>query len=496
VVTAQIRGPALVYSQPIKTWRLGVYSDTTGWPTCGTYHEGRIWLGGVVSNRFDACVSNGLIGAQINMAPTGPTGIVAPNNAISYVCTGEDSNQFLWMKPDQQGILCGTQAGEWLISAPAAGPLAPLNCRAVRVTKIGCANVEPHRAEHTLLFLQRFGRKVMEYFADVYSGKFSAPNLSKHAKHLTTTGIAEIAYQQELAPTIWARRTDGILIGAIYQRDTLTTSQGPNIIGWHRHSLGSGRLVESLCVGPSQGGNLDTLSLVTNDPLTGTRHIEMMGDLLDEGFVLTDCCFLDNAIAPTSHVVTDLSGSSYGSLQLNGLWAHNGKTVTAYVAGLDCGDFTVSNGSITIPFGDGVSDGAGSGLLTAALVNSFATLPAFVGFPYNSDGQLVRPVTQADTGAQSGPGYAKIGRQHRVAAQLYGAVNGSVSFGTGFVKLYPAKLTTPSGIKYTVQQQWSGIWRDNSDSLLDFDGMISWRVTRTAPLFVMSVGGFDSKADV
>lgn len=496
VITAQIRGPAMVYNQTIRTWRAGVYSDTTGWPTCGAYHEGRLWLGGVISNRFDASVSNGINGTQLDFTPTGPDGTVAGNNAISYVCTGEDSNQILWMTPDQQGVLFGTKAGEWLISAPSAGPLAATNIKAVRVTKIGCANIEPRRAEHTLLFVQKFDRKLMEYFADVFSGKFTAPNLSERAKHLTVSGIAEFAYQQELAPTIWARRNDGSLVGAIYKRDTLTTSQGPNIIGWHRHRLGSFRTVESLCVGPSVNGNLDTLSMVTNDAATGVRHIELMTDLLDEGFALTDCWFLDDGIVPTSTVVQAApTGGPYGSLLVNGLWPHNGKTVSAFIAGLDCGDFVVANGSITIPFGDSVSAGTANGLFTAALVASFTVLPAVVGFTYTSDGQLVRPVTQADTGTQAGPGFAKLGRQHRAAAQLYGMVNGSISFGTDFVTMYPAKLRYPNDVPYTIQQQWSGIWRDQVNSVLDFDGMISWRISRPLPAFVMAVGGFDTKAD-
>lgn len=495
VVTAQIRGPALLYNQLIRTWRIGVYSDTTGWPTCGTYHEGRIWLGGVVSNRFDASVSNGLNGVQLNFAPTGPTGVVAGNNAISYVCTGEDSNQILWKTPDQQGVLFGTKAGEWLISAPSAGPLAPANIRAVRVTKIGCANIEPRRAEHTLLIVQKFGRKVVEYFADVFSGKFTAPNLSERAKHLTVNGIAEIAYQQELAPVMWARRNDGALIGATYKRDTLTTSQGPTIIGWHRHALGSGRTLESLCTGPSVGGNLDTLSMITNDAGTGVRHIEVMTDLLDEGFALTDGWFLDDAIVPSSTLV-QAGGGPYGSLLVNGLWALNGKTVTAFIAGLDCGDYTVASGSITVPFGDGVSGGTAQGLFTAALVQSFSTtLPAVVGFTYTSDGQLVRPVTQADSGSQAGPGWAKIGRLHMAGVQLYGAVNGSISLGTDFATLDPIRLRTPNDVPYTIQQQWSGIARQEFNSTLDFDGRICWRISRPYPAFVIAVGGFDSKAD-
>ncbi len=541
VITAQIRGPALLYNQTINTWQLGVYSDTTGWPTCGAYHEGRIWLGGVVSNRFDACVSNGFAGTEIDFTPTSPDGTVSASNSISYICDGEDSNLIEWFMPDQQGLLFGSQAGEWLIAAPGAGALAPNNIRAVRVTRIGCGNTEPRRAEHTVLFIQKFGRKLMEYFPDVFSGKFTAPHLSERFRHLTVNTMLEIAYQQELAPIVWMRRADGALIGATYKRDTLMTSQGPTIIGGHRHQLGSGRTVESICTGPSVGGNLENLSLLTNDPSTGIRHIEIMNDLLDENFQLVNCAFLDNAIVPSSTEVnlgTGLSaawsalttyaagafvtyngneyvsiatgnlnnipsaaGSTswlatpYGSLTVNGLWDHNGKTVTAFIAGLDCGDFVVVSGSIHIPFGDGVSGGTASGLFTPTLVNSFATLPALAGFTYNSDGQLVRPVTQADTGAREGPGFGKLGRQHRAAAMLYGCVNGSISFGTDFSTLYPAKLLQPNGTPYTPQQLWKGIWRDNVNSIYDFDNMISFRVSRPLPAFVIAVGGFDAKAD-
>src|SRR5262249_55082145 len=35
-ITVEILGPALLYTTPIRTWRLGLYSNTTGWPTCGT----------------------------------------------------------------------------------------------------------------------------------------------------------------------------------------------------------------------------------------------------------------------------------------------------------------------------------------------------------------------------------------------------------------------------------------------------------------------------
>ena len=226
-----ILGPPLLYSQPILTWRIGVFSGTTGYPTCGGYSDdGRIWLGGAVANRFDTSVSNGISinsGSTISFAPTDQFGEVLDTSAISYVLNSDGTNPILWFEPDAQGMLMGTQAGEWLATAPTAGPITPTNIAARRVTRIGGAFVEPRRTEHTLVFVQRYGQKLMEDFADVFSGKFSAPNLADKAQHITAPGIAEIGYCSSATPIIWGRGNDNSLFGVTYKRDTLTTSQGP-----------------------------------------------------------------------------------------------------------------------------------------------------------------------------------------------------------------------------------------------------------------------------
>jgi len=108
----EILGPALLYTQPITTWRLGAYSNTTGWPTCGTYYEGRIWLGGAIPNRFDACVSNGIEGGTINFAPTDQFGAVAANNGISYTLNSDSVNPMYWLQGEEKGITIDPQAGE------------------------------------------------------------------------------------------------------------------------------------------------------------------------------------------------------------------------------------------------------------------------------------------------------------------------------------------------------------------------------------------------
>lgn len=491
VVTAQIVGDAMLYSGVMRKWRLGVYGGENGWPTCGTYHRGRLWLAGVVDNRADGSKA----GDKFNFAPTAPDGTVAADNAISATFDGPDVNAIFWMEPDQQGIICGTQAGEWLLAPTAPGGFTPTTTGADRVTSIGCANIEPVRTEHTLAFVQKHGRKIMEYFADVYSGKLSAPNLTMKAKHLTVGGVAEIAYQQELAPVIWYRTGEGALRGITYKREKLASQLEPDICGAHRHTLGSGRTVASIAVGPSADGNLDSLALITNDPATGIHHVEVMADLLDEGFVLADAWLLDDAIHPTSCsvVVADVD-LPYGGLKLNGLWAHNGREVTAFIAGLDCGEFTVADGTITVPFGDGVPGGASAALFTEAVVSAIsasfdaAVIPMCVGFSYTKQGQIVRPAQQIESGTRAGPGQFKERRVHRSGAQLYGAINGDLAFGTDFNTLRPVKLTTAGGTKYTPLQPWSGIYRDQIGDVSGFDGMVCWQSSRPLPWMVIAIG--------
>jgi len=499
-VNVEILGPPLLYTTTVATWRLGAFSDTTGYPSVGIYADGRIYLGGAIPNRFDACYANGNIDANglpsgtINFAPTDQYGAVTAAHAISYTFNSDGVNQILWMAGDLQGVLMGTQASEWLVQAPTAGPISPLNIAARNVTRHGGEFIKPARTEHTLVFVKRGGRKLMEFFPDVFSGKFSAPNLADKAEHVVADGVSELAYTSAVSPIIWGRDALGALFGITYKRDSLASSQPPTFYGWHRHTLGSGRVVESLCSGPSTDGDLDTLTMVTNDTSTGIRHVEVLTDVQGELTTLTDGWYLDDAVAPTSIVSTASGGTyGYGSLTLNGLWHLNGKTVQVFIGGLDCGDpgegkafsdFVVASGSVTIPYGDSISAGPGRGLLTHAFVSTNPNI--VVGFTYNSDGQLVRPIAQADTGARNGPAFGKLTRAHRYALKLVNTLG--LSIGGSFAKLLPANFRQANNSPIPALTTFNGISQDTLSDDYSYDGGVCWRVSRPFPATVVVAG--------
>lgn len=345
VVTATIHGDDLLYSAAIHIWRLGVYSNHTGWPTCGVFHEGRLWLAGSVENRVDGSQSND----PFNMAPTAPDGTVADNNAISLIFNADDKNKVVWMVSTDDGIICGTNAGEWIIHASNLNdPLTPTSSQPHRVTVYGCAAVPPVHTGFTLLFVQRHEQAIMEFFTDNFSQRKTALNISLTVKDLMNDGIAEIAHQEENVPILWARTKTGTLLGATYRRIMTGATEEPSFVAWHEHELGSGRVVESISIGPAPQGNVDALSMVTNDPATGIRHVEILVHYFNSNAAYEESWFVDDAVT-ASYAATDSEGGLDGIL-FYGLWHLNDKEVAVSVGGYDIGNFTVTSGQVFVPY--------------------------------------------------------------------------------------------------------------------------------------------------
>lgn len=482
VVTLQIAGPPLLYTSAVRTWRAGAFSDAAGWPKCGTYDKGRMWLSGAVANRFDGSKPNDIF----NFAPTEPDGTVTDASAISYTLNAPAVNAIFWMAPHPQGLIVGTQGGEWLVQAAAANsPLSPTSIRADKVTTIKCANIEPAQCEHTLVLVQKHKRRLMEYFADIFSGKFASPNLTYKAQHITAPGIAEIRYQQDSMPVVWVRLADNTLVGLTYKRDSLISKDGPTISGAHRHTHGASRTVESLAVGPAgDGGELEALSAITSD---GTyRYVEIMGQVFGEEDDLSTAQYLDAAIAAASYV--DLGAT----LKVNGLWGLNGKTARVCVGGLDGGSAVVASGSVTLTYGDGIEN-----LFTAEYVASFAgACPIFAGFAFTSQGQMLRPNAPIESGARQGPGFGKTRRSHRVAASIVNALSGAISFGTTFTKLQPALFKVRNSARLSQAQLYTGIYKETlQDGGEPLDSTLCWEVTGIGPATIAAAGAFLNTED-
>lgn len=196
-----------------------------------------------------------------------------------------------------------------------------------------------------------------------------------------------------------------------------------------------------------------------------------------------------------------------------GLYHLKNDKVSAYICGLDCGDYVVdTHGKIYVPLG---SDAGG--LLTAAFIvandgatgadatdlyfdagggSAWYTIPAVVGRGFNTTGQLLRPQAEADLKTPTGGSLGKLRRAHQFAVLLVDTQPGPW-FGTGFGFLSPLSLRLADGVTPVPETTlYSGVYRATISDTDSFDGGLLWQTLRPGPLTIAAISGYYEASDV
>lgn len=258
----------------ITQWQVGLWSPNDGYPINGTFHEGRLFLLGPVGNRWDASVSNNIFTFSI----TDQYGNVNDNNALGETLNSADV--LFWARPDDRGIVCGAQRGEWLISASVEGDaMTPTNAKARRVTDYRCAAIDPVKAGQSLVFAQFYKKHLFEYLIDSFSNRFQGKPLNDMDMPLTKGNLAELAITLEPTPRVWMRNEDGSLVSCTYRRISRFITEAPLYDAMNPHSVGDGRIVETL-VGSGNPGGGDTACNALLDPSVPPPDPSSDGDYL------------------------------------------------------------------------------------------------------------------------------------------------------------------------------------------------------------------------
>lgn len=180
----------------VTEWRLGVYSTTTGFPSCCMFFEDRLFFAGCTQypQRVDGSQSS----LYDNFAPSSTAGVITDSNAVAFSLNASDVNVVRWMQDDEKGLLIGTVGGEWMLRPSSQSQaLTPTNVTAKRSTAFGSANVQAVRAGRASIYVQRAGRKVRE-LAYVYEvDGFRSPDMTVLSEHISEGGFIYSDYQQE-----------------------------------------------------------------------------------------------------------------------------------------------------------------------------------------------------------------------------------------------------------------------------------------------------------
>lgn len=452
VVTATVLS-TLTNTNAKTAWRLGVWSDTTGFPAAGTFFEDRLFAAGAAT--FPQRLDGSKTGAYTNFSPSANDGTVANDNAVAFTLNADDVNAIKWMAPNEKGLLAGTTRGEWQVKASSLGEaLTPTNIAAKPSTKHGSKAVAPVQAGKAVLFVQRAGRKLRELAYVFEVDGFKAPDMTLLSEHITRPSIEEMAYQEQPQSIVWGVREDGVLLGFTYERDQ-------DVVAWHRHELGGqsdvdGELipvVESVAVVPSPDATKDDVYLVVQRYINGgtKRYIEIMGKIWETEDEQEDAFFLDCGWTRIASPATDT---------VTGLWHLEGETVGVYVDGAKHPDVTITNGTAQLNYN-----------------GSIVTL----GYSYNSDGQTL-PI---EAGAQDGSAQGKTKRIHRVGFWLVDTLG--LKYGMDADNLTEILVRQWGDVAGLATPLFTGVVRERFEGDYDKLGQVFWRADGPFPATVLAV---------
>lgn len=509
-------------------WRLGAWSDTTGYPGCCVFHEDRLFFGGPSSfpQRFDG--SN--VGDYENFAPSSTAGTITDKNAFNLSINANDVNATRWMTTDEKGLLIGSTGGEWIVRPSSLGEaLTPTNVSVKRASSFGSANIQPLTVGRAALYVQRSSRKLRElnYFYDVDG--FQSNDMTVLAEHISGPGFTQLAYQKEPQSLIWAVRSDGVLCALTYERDIEKLEAG-----WSRHILGgvsdsasNDAIVESIAVIPSSDGTSSALWLTVKRYINGStvRYVEYMTPLFNDLIDQQDSVFLDSALTyddpitvsgatKTNPVVitanshgfsngdtvrftevagmTDLNGETYtvanvaaNTFELSGI---NGTGFGEYISGGEVRKEVTTISGLWHLVGQSVSILADGAVLPNATVSALGQVTLSskstvvqLGLSYTSRGQLPR----LEAGSANGTSLGKTKRTHRVGFLLHRTLGFSI--GMDFDSLDVITFRTSSDPMSRAPELFSGITSQLISGDYDFENQVCWEQTQPLPGLILAV---------
>lgn len=194
VVTGQIEvdfpsvGPIAAGQWEYETGYEAVWSGSKGWPSCGTFHQNRLWVansgerpqtlwGSQVSNFFDFNVDQGNDDDAIDVT-------IDDNrvNAIRNIVSGRNLQIF-------------TTGGEFYIPTEVGNPITPAKVLITKSTAHGSSNVLPVPVGGATVFIENAGKVVREFIYNELEQNYGAKNISILSSHLISSPVSSAVRQ-------------------------------------------------------------------------------------------------------------------------------------------------------------------------------------------------------------------------------------------------------------------------------------------------------------
>jgi hypothetical protein len=158
----------------------------------------------------------------------------------------------VWLA-SKEGLVVGTQGGEWLVTGEDDSRLSATSVMIRRQSAYGSAYMQPALGNDAVMFVQRGRKKLREFVYVFEKDGYSAPDLTLLAEHIASEGFKQLAFASTPDPVVWAVSEDGQLLSMTFERDQ-------SVVGWSVHPTSG--TVESVAVVYGATGEADEVWLV------------------------------------------------------------------------------------------------------------------------------------------------------------------------------------------------------------------------------------------
>jgi hypothetical protein len=177
VVVGNIR-ETLANTNATAEWDEELISSHRGYPQAVTFHDARLWFGGIKSKPSSIIASQ--VGDYFNFSLG--TGLVA--EGIDVAIGGDSVNEIRHLY-SSSNLQIFTDSGEYIIPTSSdTSAITPSNIVFRRQTPYGCSRTRPILFDGASLFAQKNGRAIREFIYSDSEAGYIAQNISVLASHL------------------------------------------------------------------------------------------------------------------------------------------------------------------------------------------------------------------------------------------------------------------------------------------------------------------------
>ena len=308
-------------------WKLGKFSETTGWPSTGMYYEQRMGISG--SHEFPQDIDFSQTD-YFEKFQTSLDGELLATDAVGIVLYSPLIDFIQWLRPTRSGLAVGTSGGCWIVTGAGGkdDAISPSSINARKnVATPSSSSIKPVQMDNATLFVNKSNKRLHEFTYSWEEDNFLAPDMTLLAEDLFSSAEIVDMDASQLDKTVWCVMGDGRLLGLTYMR-------AESVVAWHTHETDG--YFESVAV--VSEGETDVVYCVVRREVGGVtvRYVEYLEQDFDSTDI-TQAFFVDSGIVSTGQTISGLD-------HLEGL------DVVALADGKVCPSMTVSSGVVTLPY--------------------------------------------------------------------------------------------------------------------------------------------------